>query len=43
LQAAAVGLVAERLGLKFNQKEMSALPKELVLQWKDMIRIEAGT
>jgi hypothetical protein len=39
LQAAAVALVVERLGLKFNQKELSALPKELVSQWKNMIKI----
>jgi hypothetical protein len=38
LQAAAVALIAERLGLKFNPKELSALPKELVSQWKDMIK-----
>jgi hypothetical protein len=40
LQAAAVALVAERLGLKFNQKELSALPKELVSRWKDLVKID---
>jgi hypothetical protein len=41
LQAAAVALVAERLGLKFNQRELSALPLKLVSQWKDMVKPDA--
>ena len=41
VQAAAVANVAERLGLKFNQKELSALPLQLVSQWKEIIKSNA--
>lgn len=37
-QAAAVAHVTERLGLKFNQKELSALPLRLVSQWKELFK-----
>lgn len=40
-QAAAVAHVAERLGLKFNQKELSALPLKLVSQWKELVKNDA--
>ncbi len=40
-QAAAVAHVAERLGLKFNQKELSALPLHLVSQWKELVKSDA--
>jgi hypothetical protein len=40
-QAAAVAHVAERLGLKFNQKELSALPLQLVSQWKELVKSDA--
>jgi hypothetical protein len=38
VQATAGAHVAERLGLKFNQKELSALPLQLVSQWKELVR-----
>lgn len=41
MQAAAVANVAELLGLKFNQRELSALPLKLVSQWKNMVKIDA--
>ncbi len=41
VQATAVAHVAERLGLKFNQKELSALPLQLVSQWKELIKSDA--
>jgi len=40
-QAVAVAQVAEQLGLKFNQKELSALPLQLVSQWKELVKKDA--
>jgi hypothetical protein len=40
-QAAAVAHVAGRLGLKFNRKELSALPLQLVSQWKELVKSHA--
>lgn len=36
-QAAAVASVAQRLGLKFNAKDLSALPAELLANWKRLV------
>ncbi len=36
-QAAAFASVAQRLGLKFNAKDLSALPAELLANWKRLV------
>ncbi len=41
VQAANVAHIAERLGLKFNQRELSALPVQIVSQWKELIKNDA--
>jgi hypothetical protein len=41
MQAAAVGHVAQLIGLKFDPKELIALPAALVSQWRDMVKIDA--
>jgi hypothetical protein len=41
VQAAAVAQVSDRLGLRFNQKELSALPMHLVSQWKELVKGDA--
>jgi len=42
-QAIAVAHVASLLGLKFNAKELSALPTELISEWKTMLRTDSAT